>query len=75
MEAEAFYNLMQKWFKKNPYLWIRWHTISRDELYDLKLHCLQVHERQLRGKAKRYIAFAYRHFEFTFRERQRLVIV
>ena len=72
MEAEAFYNLMQKWFKKKPYLWIRWHQLNGDDLYELRRQCIHVHERQLRGKAKRHIEYVYRHIEFVFRERRRL---
>ena len=72
MEAEAFKNLMEKWFKRDPYLWIRWHQLGPDELSRLKINCLQVHERQLRGIAKRYRDIAYRHLDFTFRERFRL---
>ncbi len=72
MDAEAFYNLMQKWFKRRPYLWVRWHQLSEEELYLLKLHCIQVHERQLRGKARRHIEFAYRHISFVFRYQHRL---
>tara|TARA_B100000745_G_scaffold199304_1_gene131455 strand:- start:4088 stop:4531 length:444 start_codon:yes stop_codon:yes gene_type:complete len=74
IEAEAFKNLMWKWFKRNPYLWIRWHNVANEELYELKLQCIRVYERQLRGKAQRYIEFAYHHFDFTFRERRRLAL-
>jgi hypothetical protein len=72
MEAAAFKNLMEKWFRRNSYLWIRWHNISSAELSQLKMQCITVHERQLRGKAKRCIDIAYRHLEFCFQERSRL---
>ena len=75
MEATAFKNLLTKWFARDPWLWIRWHTIDYDELNDLKLQCLQVHERQLRGLARHYIDIAYRHLDFTYRERGRLMRV
>ncbi len=70
--AEVFYYLLQKWFKKNPFLWIRWHRLSREELYDLKLICIRVHKRRLRGKARHHIAYAYRHFAFVHREKRLL---
>ncbi len=72
MEAVAFKNLIEKWFKRDPFLWIRWHTISGQELSRLKLNCITVHERQLRGKARRCVDIAYRHLEFCFQERNRL---
>lgn len=72
VSIEVFYNLQQKWFKKNPYLWIRWHRLTRHELYDLKLQCLRVHERRLRGKARRNILYAYRHVDFSLREERLL---
>ncbi|MBY0538252.1 HNH endonuclease [Patescibacteria group bacterium] len=64
MEAQAFFNLQQKWFRRDVTLRARWHTISREELYDLKTQCLQAHERQLRGLAMRNIEYAFRHFKF-----------
>ncbi|MFT5849783.1 MAG: hypothetical protein ACI9H6_000602 [Patiriisocius sp.] len=72
IDAETFYNLMQKWFRKNPFLWIRWHNLSRDELYDLKLICARVHERRLRGKARHHLIYAYKHFAFVRREKRLL---
>lgn len=72
MDAAAFQNILFKWFKRDPWLWIRWHTISTDELQELKLACLHIHERQLRGLARHYVDIAYRHLEFTYRERGRL---
>lgn len=33
MEAIAFYNLTQKWFRRNKKLWDRWHLVSREELF------------------------------------------
>lgn len=70
--AEAFYNLMQKWFKRNPFLWIRWHNLSRSELYDLKLRCIRVQEQRLRGKAQHYPRYAFQHFDYVRREERML---
>lgn len=64
MEAEAFYNLMQKWFKRDDTLHARWHTLSREELYELKQQCLSTHERQLSGLARHYVEFAFRLIQF-----------
>lgn len=72
MDAEAFANLLKKWFKRDPYLWIRWHTISYEEFYELKRQCSIVYARQLCGLARRYIDYAYRHIDFLWRERHRL---
>lgn len=63
MDAHAFYNLMQKWFKRDSALHERWHRISREELAALKIQCIRVHERQLCGLAKRYVEMAFRHFD------------
>lgn len=65
MEAQAFYNLQQKWFKRDGTLNVRWHQISRAELCHLKKQCHLVHERQLRGLAMRNIEYAFRHFTFS----------
>lgn len=65
LDADAFYNLMQKWFKRDPNLRVRWHTLTREELYPLKINCLLVHEKQLRGRAQKYIEYAFRHFTFV----------
>ncbi len=72
MDADAFNNLMRKWFKRDPTLRERWHTISRAEMNSLKRQTLVVHERHMRGLARRWIEYAFRHFDFTFRERRRL---
>lgn len=73
MEAKAFQNILNKWFKRDAWLWIRWHTIQYDELSQLKQECLAIHERQLRGLGRHYVDIAYRHLEFTYRERFRLM--
>lgn len=70
--AETFYNLLQKWFKRDPILWIRWHSIDTDTLHHLKLKCLVTYEAQLRGLGRRHRDMAYRHYEFTWRERTQL---
>jgi hypothetical protein len=72
MDAKAFTNLMRKWFKQDPTLQIRWHTISRDEFKRMKLQTLAVHERHMRGLGRYFVEYAFRHFDFTFREGHRL---
>jgi len=65
MDAFAFFNLMQKWFKRDPSLRVRWHLISREELGELKIQCQSVHARQLHGLGRNSIEFAFRHFHFV----------
>jgi len=72
MEAIAFFNLQQKWFRKDPNLRESWHQISFEELWLLKIKCLQVHERQLKGMAYRHKEHAFRHISFVTREYNRL---
>lgn len=72
IEAVAFYNLMQKWFKRDASLLIRWHQLSQQELFELKVQCIQVHERQLKGLAVKYIEYAFRHVVFTHQRRRQL---
>lgn len=67
LDAYAFYNLMRKWFKRDPSLRHRWHNLSKAELRLLKINCLEVHERQLRGLARQYIEYAFRHHTFVKR--------
>ena len=69
MEAVAFFNLIQKWFKRDVTLRERWHHVKREELYAFGLHCYDVHKRQLRGRAKRYIEYAFRHYVFIGQRR------
>lgn len=72
MDAIAFYNLLQKWFKRDKTLRQRWHEISAVEYQQFKLLCLQTQERHLRGLARYYIEFAYRHDTFIYNNRERL---
>lgn len=67
MDAYAFYNLLKKWFKHDPNLQKQWHSLSKGEIISLKQKCLMVHERQLRGLAKRNIVKAFEHYEFVHR--------
>lgn len=72
IDAMTFVNLMLKWFKRDPTLRARWHTISREELRGFKQQCLRVYARQLNGQAVRYRDRAFRHSEFTHRWRHAL---
>ncbi len=74
IEAEAFYNLVQKWFKRDSTLRNRWHNISREEFRALKHRCTLVHARQLHGLGKRHKEFAFRHYDFAFRGRARFLL-
>jgi HNH endonuclease len=71
IEAVAFYNLMQKWFKRDPSLRTRWYELSKDELRILREECTNVHTRQLGGLARRSIEFAFRHYDFALGGRYR----
>ena len=72
MDAIAFYNLLQKWFKRDETLHDRWHHITVDEYRQLKLGCLRTQERHLRGLARRSIEYAYRHHTFICHNQERL---
>lgn len=72
MDAIAFYNLQQKWFKRDTTLRARWHYISETEYRIFKRTCLLTQERHLRGLARRHIEYAYRHHTFVFHNRERL---
>jgi hypothetical protein len=72
IDAKTFSNLQRKWFKRDPSLWARWHNLNREEYASFKLECLRVHERQLRGIARHYVEYAFRHDEFTNRYNRRI---
>lgn len=72
MDARAFKNLQRKWFRRDPTLQERWHSISREELNRYKVQTLTVHERHMRGLGIYFIEYGFRHFDFTNRERRRL---
>lgn len=67
IDGQAFCNIVERWFTRQPVLWIRWHSIPWTEVIERKQHCYNVHERLLRGKAGRYPEFAYQHQDFTWR--------
>lgn len=67
MEALAFYNLLQKWFRRDSTLRWRWYTLTRSELQTLKTQCDRVYAAQLNGRARRHREFAFRHHEFSLR--------
>lgn len=67
MDPVAFYNLLSKLFRRSATLQERWHDLSSDELKSLRLRCIDTHERQLAGLARRSIEHAFRH--------QRLLLV
>ncbi len=72
IDAVAFRNLLRKWFKRDPGLQERWHNITQSEFNELKQVTLRAHERQLHGLALRFVEFAFRHTDFSHRERRRL---
>ncbi len=61
MEAYAFYNLMQKWFKRNPLWQSQWYALKKETLQFLFREALATHERQLKGLAVRNKEYAFRH--------------
>ena len=71
LEAMAFFNLMQKWFKRDPTLHERWHQVDLGELREFKMQCLTVHVRQLNGLGRHSVEMAFRHFHFVSQWRQR----
>ncbi len=75
MDAYAFYNLLQKWFKNNPGLQERWHTIDSELIAAITAHCKQVHESFLRGRGKRSVEHAFRHREWLDRQWHHLMWV
>lgn len=66
----AFRNTLQKWFRRNHSLWLRWHSIPWEEVCDRKRQLALLHERVLRGKAVRHPDYAYRHQDYSWRVRQ-----
>lgn len=64
MDAFAFYNLQQKWFRRGETLRDRWHNITRDEYREFKRVCLHTQERQLRGLARNHLLYRVRHTMF-----------
>ncbi len=62
MDAFAFYNLQQKWFRRDRELCRRWHTLPWSTLRPLRTQCLAVHARQLHGLGVRDMERAFRHF-------------
>jgi hypothetical protein len=72
IDATTFRNLIAKWFKREPELWRKWHDIDHATFAMLKQRCLIVYEAQLRGQGKKHRDLAFRHYEFTWRERRRL---
>jgi len=68
MDAHAFFNLLQKWFKQNPDLQERWHDADQETLKAIHEHCKRVHESYLRGRGKRSVEHAFRHYEWLHRQ-------
>ena len=70
MDAIAFYNLQQKWFRRDKSLRNRWHEISTAEYQVFKLRCLQTQYNHLKGLSRhcrisrfRFVMFSYHHNE------------
>lgn len=72
MDAIAFYNLQQKWFKKDETLRLRWHSVSAQEYRDYKLSCLDTQYRQLQGLARKCRISRHRFVWFTYHNAERL---
>lgn len=69
IDVETFKCILEKEFKRNPFLWIRWHDLTGEELDNLKQKCITAQERRLRGKAKKHPDIAYIHQSFVHRRR------
>lgn len=65
MDAIAFFNLLQRLFRRSPNLHARWHYVSRATLANLRIRFLLTHERYLRGLGKRHKEYAFRHMHFV----------
>lgn len=72
MDAIAFFNLLQKWFKRDVTLRDRWHYISHLEYRQFKVQCLRTQERHLRGLSRYFPVFQERHKTFMLHNEQRL---
>lgn len=61
MDAYAFFNLLQRLFRRNPRLRRNWHSLSKETIANLRVRFLLTHERQLRGLGIRDISIAFAH--------------
>lgn len=65
LEAIAFFNLQQKWFRRDPTLQARWHAITHEEYQVLQRACLETHSRHLSGLGIRDVEAAFLHFRLV----------
>jgi hypothetical protein len=61
MDAEVFYDLIWYWFRRDPTLHARWHTISKSEFVRLARECKRIHHVQWQRRLKRCEAAAMLH--------------
>ncbi len=67
MDAIAFFNRLQRIFKRNPELRVNWHELPAETLAEVRRACLDTQERRLRGLAVHDIEFAFLHLKFLYR--------
>lgn len=67
VDAMTYFNLVQKWFKRDKTLWSRWHTISRAEMAEFKIQCITAYAKQLNGQGRHSLESAFRHFDLMTR--------
>ncbi len=72
MDALAFFNLMQKWFRKDFTLQARWHDICDEEYRVFQSQCLNTHDRFLRGIAIKSVEHGFRHHALLLEHGHRL---
>jgi len=61
MDATAFYNFMNKYFRRNPEEHECWHLHRPKDLSNLQKHLLSVEESRLRGLARKSLECAFLH--------------
>lgn len=72
MDAVAFYNLQQKWFRRDETLRPRWHAITMAEYHHFKLRCLETQYRHLEGLSRHCRISRYRFVMFSYHYAERL---
>lgn len=72
IEPSIFSGLQKEWFRRDPTLRERWHTISREEYYFFKLQCLEAQERHLRRRSKTCPTARLRHQHLLYHHGRQL---
>lgn len=64
LDAETFYTVIQAWFKKDPGLQARWHTISSAEFGAFRHECIIMDQKRWQRSIKKCIAARILHSTF-----------